>query len=312
MQRQPPIVIAHRGASGYLPEHTLAAKALAFGMQADYLEQDVVATRDGHLVVLHDLWLDRVSDVAARFPGRRRADGRWYVRDFDLDELRTLTLHERRDADGEAAWPGRFTADGVRFGIATLEEELAMIRGLNAATGRTAGAYPEIKEPGWHREEGIDLAPLVVDVLARAGWTRRGDPVFLQCFDAAELRRVREDLGCDLKLVQLLPAAGEGPPDAATPEGLARIREYADGIGPSLAMLYELAAIDGQPLSTGLARRARDAGLAVHPYTFRADDLPQGFASFEQLVRWCADELQIDGLFTDFPDKARAALRNGP
>lgn len=306
MQR--PIVIAHRGASGYLPEHTLEAKALAFGMRADYLEQDVVATRDDRLVVLHDLWLDRVSDVAARFPDRQRVDGRWYVRDFDLEELLTLALHERREAGGGAAWPGRFPVDAGRFRIVPLEDELAMIRGLAASTGRTAGVYPEIKDPGWHRGQGVDLAALVVDALAREGWTRRDDPVFLQCFDAAELRRVRQELGCDLKLVQLLPATGPSPPDATTAGGLAEIREYADGIGPSLEMLYELAEIDGHPVSTGLARRARKEGLVVHPYTFRADDLPRGFASFEDLVRWCAETLGIDGLFTDFPDLARAAL----
>src|SRR5690554_7145662 len=96
----PPFVIAHRGASGYLPEHTLEAKALAYGQGADYLEQDVVATRDDELVVLHDVHLDHVTDVARRYPGRRRRDGHWYARDFTLAELRTLEVHERRDEAG--------------------------------------------------------------------------------------------------------------------------------------------------------------------------------------------------------------------
>ena len=110
--KPPPIVIAHRGASGYLPEHTLVAKALAHGLGADYLEQDVVATRDGQLVVLHDLYLDDVTDVAAKFPGRQRTDGRHYVIDFDLAELKTLTIFERR-APGAltAKYPARFPVD---------------------------------------------------------------------------------------------------------------------------------------------------------------------------------------------------------
>ena len=143
--KPPPIVIAHRGASGYLPEHTLAAKALAHGLGADYLEQDVVATRDSQLVVLHDLHLDDVSDVAVKFPGRYRNDGRHYVIDFDLAELKTLTIFERR-APGAATpkFPARFPADVGLFGIATLQQELELIRGLNRSTGRAVGIYPEI------------------------------------------------------------------------------------------------------------------------------------------------------------------------
>src|SRR5688572_1776249 len=184
----PPFVIAHRGASGYLPEHTLAAKALAYGLGADYLEQDVVATRDSRLVVLHDLYLDDVSDVALRFPGRHRADGRHYVIDFELAELRTLTLYERR-APGVATakYPLRFPLDTGLFGIATLEDELRLIHGLNRSMGRTVGIYPEIKEPTWHREQGVDLARLLLAELKTFGYARKDDAVFVQCFDAAEL-----------------------------------------------------------------------------------------------------------------------------
>ena len=133
-------IIAHRGASGYLPEHTLEAKALAYAMGADYLEQDVVATRDGQLIVLHDIHVDRVSDVAERFPDRHRSDGRYYVRDFDLPELRTLNVHERRDEDGKTAvFPRRFPTNSGRFSIATLGEEIEMIQGLNRSTGRAVG-----------------------------------------------------------------------------------------------------------------------------------------------------------------------------
>ena len=141
-------VIAHRGASGYLPEHTLPAKALAHAMGADFLEQDVVASRDGELIVLHDIHLDRVTDVAKRFPARARKDGRFYALDFDLAELRQLRVHERVAADGKPVYPGRFPVTAGRFALHTFDEELAFIRGLNETTGRNAGVYPEIKKIG--------------------------------------------------------------------------------------------------------------------------------------------------------------------
>jgi glycerophosphoryl diester phosphodiesterase len=305
-----PLVIAHRGASGYLPEHTLESKQLAHEMGADYLEQDVVATRDDQLVVLHDIYLDRVTDVAERFPDRLRRDGRFYVRDFDLDELRTLRAWERLDGAGAPIYPGRYPARSGEFRLHTLAEEFAFIRELNDSTGREAGIYPEVKRPAWHREEGIDLSRRLLEVLAAAGYRRREDPVFVQCFDAAELRRIRTELGCPLRLVQLIGdnSWGESDTDYAalqTPEGIAQLAETADAIGPWLQQLYELEKIDGVPVPTTLCRMAHERHLAVHPYTFRADDLPAGFADFEHLVRFFVDEVGVDGLFTDFPDKVR-------
>ena len=307
-------MIAHRGASGYLPEHTLPAKALAFGMGADFLEQDVVATRDDALVVLHDIHLDRVTDVAARFPTRHRSDGRYYVRDFDLSELRTLRVHERRNADGSAVFPRRFPTALGAFRIATLVEELEMIEGLRQSSGRSVGVYPEIKAPAWHREEGVDLSTLVVQALEAQGFRKRTDPVYLQCFDASELRRVRHDLDCDLSLVQLIGDQDDNGSDyerLQTADGLREVAEYADGIGPWLGQLYTLADIDGHPVSTGLVSRAHAAGLFVHPYTFRADALASGFGSFDEMLDWFAGTLKIDGFFTDFPDLARNALQHG-
>ena len=234
-----PIVIAHRGASGYLPEHTLAAKALAYGLGADFLEQDVVATRDSQLVVLHDLYLDDVSDVARRFPGRHRDDGRHYVVDFDLAELRTLTLFERRaPGTSTAKYPSRFPAGTGLFGVATLEEELQLIQGLNRSTGRIVGIYPEIKDPSWHRRHGIDLAELVLAELRAFGYSSAEDPVFVQCFDAAELTRLKHELGCELRLVQLV---GPEPDYGAllTTTGLRAVSAYACGLGPHYSQLVE-------------------------------------------------------------------------
>jgi len=308
-----PLIIAHRGASGYLPEHTLAAKALAYGQGADFLEQDVVATRDDRLIVLHDIHLDTVSDVAERFPDRARNDGRWYARDFDLEEIRSLRAYERMAPDRlGAVFPDRFPVRTGYFSIPALEDEISMIQGLNKSSGRQVGIYPEIKKPAWHHGEGVDVARLMVSTLEQFGYRDRRDAVYLQCFDPAETRRLRDDLGTNLRVVQLLADNrwGEAAADydyLLTAEGLAEIADYADAIGPWLQQLYALGA-SGEPQSTGVVESAHDAGLAVHPYTFRADQLPEGFDDYDACVRWFADTLGIDGLFTDFTDRTRSAL----
>jgi glycerophosphoryl diester phosphodiesterase len=293
-----PVVIAHRGASGYLPEHTLAAKALAFGMGADYLEQDVVATRDGHLIVFHDLTLDQTTDVRERYPGRAREDGRFYCIDFTLDEIRGLNAGERRAAGkDEARFPGRFPVGVSRFGVCTLEEELEFVAGLARSTQRRIGIYPEIKEPAWHRSEGIDLGARLLATLEQFGYRSASDHVFVQCFDPAELKRLRFDLGCKLQLVQLLDSADPVP----SASDLRKIARYAVAIGPALGLICRGPGPSGLALS-GLVGEARDAGLAIHPYTFRKDDLPAGFASFRALLDLFIDQIGVDGLFTDFPD----------
>jgi glycerophosphoryl diester phosphodiesterase len=299
----PPIVIAHRGASGYLPEHTLAAKALAHGLGADYIEQDVVATRDSQLVVLHDLYLDDVTDVALKFPGRQRDDGRHYVIDFDLAELEVLTVFERR-APGtvKAKYPARFPAHVGLFGIATLAQELELIAGLNRSTGRAVGIYSEIKDPGWHRRHGVDLSKLVLAELRAFGYSRAEDAAFVQCFDAAELARVKTDLECRLPLIQLV---GAEPEYAAllTESGLRSVAAYAYGIGPHYSQI--VAAEEGRrPRPAELARRARNAGLRVHAYTFRRDDLPPYARTLEELLELVFAGGAVDGVFSDHPDVA--------
>jgi glycerophosphoryl diester phosphodiesterase len=268
-------------------------------MGADYLEQDVVASRDDELIVLHDVYLDRVTDVAIKFAGRQRDDGRFYVRDFDLAELRRLTVWERMNADGSPVYPGRYPAKSGDFRLNTLAEELEFIQQLNADAGTRTGIYPEIKRPAWHREEGVDISPALLKILAEFGYGRRNDPVFVQCFDDAELRRLKNELGCPFKLVQLV---GENKELRSA----ARIRDLSttvNVIGPHISHLYELQGTKHTPVSSGLVQQAHDAGLAVHPYTFRADELPPGFLSFEELVRFFVVDIGIDGLFTDFPDQ---------
>ena len=305
-----PVIIAHRGASGYLPEHTFPAKALAVAMGADYLEQDVVATRDDELVVLHDVHLDRVTDVAERFPGRERDDGRFYVRDFTLDEVRSLSVHDRTNADDTLVYPGRArpeSADDGDLSVHTFSEELAYVGELQETVGRTIGIYPEIKRPEWHRSEGFDITPAFLAVLASKGYEAYNAPVYVQCFDNRELLRIRDELGCELRLIQLIGDNSWGESGAdyesmLTTKGLKRLAKTVDGIGPWINQLYRLSP-KGAVEDSGLVARAHAVGLAVHPFTFRSDDLPPGFETFTELLRFTIDELSVDGLFTDFPDQ---------
>ena len=306
-----PLLIAHRGASGYLPEHTLAAKQLAHEMGADYLEQDVVASRDDELIVLHDIHLDRVTDVADRFPGRERDDGRFYVRDFDLAELQTLSVWERMQADGSPVYTNRYPPKSGEFRLNTLAEEFEFIHKLNTESGKEVGIYPEIKRPRWHRANGVDVAPKLLRMLGEFGYGSRDDPVYVQCFDDAELRRLRRDLDCPFKLVQLIGSNNSlaGSPDydaMRTAAGIEGLANTVDAIGPSISHLYEIEKTAGTPFPTDLVQVAHSAGLAVHPYTFRADDLPPGFTAFDELLRFFIVDVGIDGLFTDFPDQVLA------
>lgn len=305
-------VIAHRGASGYLPEHTRAAKILAHVMGADFLEQDVVATRDNELIVLHDIHLDAVTDVSIKYPGRARTDGRYYVRDFDLAEIRTLIAWERMQADGSAVYPGRYPAQTGLHRVHTFVEEMQLINRLNKATGRRAGIYPEIKSPAWHRQEGIDLSVLVLQQIAEFEGADDPDLVFVQCFDDAEVRRLKQHLDCRWPIVQLIGLnewheAETDYVELATPAGLARVALVADGIGPHLSLLYT--ATEGRITASSLVADAHALGMVVHPYTFRSDDLPDGFSSLESLLKFCVTELRIDGLFTDFTDQAIEILQ---
>ena len=300
-----PLIIAHRGASGYLPEHSLPAKALAYGMGADYLEQDIVASRDGALLVLHDLWLEEVADVADHFPGRSRADGHFYCIDFDLDEIRTLRFGERVNPDtGAEKYSGRFARAAGGFGVVTLDEEIRFIRGLNASTGRTVGIYPEIKAPQWHTEQGIDLAALVIDALDGHGYLEEGSRVYLQCFDAETLRTVRRRTGPVLPIIQLLSSRTKF--DEAS---LRTVADYANGIGPSMKLILRELKPDGRHNLSDLVSVAQGLGLEVHPYTFRADDLPDGCADFDALLRLFINDLGVDGLFTDFTDRIANFIR---
>jgi glycerophosphoryl diester phosphodiesterase len=308
-----PLIVAHRGASGYLPEHTLPAKAFAYAAGADYLEQDLVLTKDNVPVVLHDIYLDTVSDVATKFPERKRADGRFYALDLTLAELKQLQVRERFNAKtSQSVYPRRFPAGQSSFQISTLEEELQLIEGLNRSTGRKVGVYPEIKQPAWHRAQGRDLSAIVLPILRQHGYATKADLCFLQCFELTEIKRLRGELGWQGRLIMLINGRGKEADGVdhdvlSTPEGLKTLAGLVDGVGPALGRIVTWGA-DGKAKLTGFSAAAHAAGLAIHPYTIRLDDLPKNCPSAEALHDSLFRDAGVDGIFTDFTDVTRVWL----
>lgn len=320
------VVIAHRGASAYLPEHTLEAKALAYGMGADYIEQDVVMTKDNKLIVMHDHYLDNVTNVAEVFPNRKRADGRYYVIDFTLNEIKTLKATEVFSPDtGKPSYDTRFPIWKSSFQVNTLEEEIELIQGLNKSTGKNIGIYPEIKAPWFHRHEGKDISLEVLKVLKQYGYTSKQSKVYLQCFDPNEVMRINDELfnkvGIDLKLVQLMAETDWNETmvydtkGIATPynydwmfkeDGMAKIAKYADGIGPWFPMLVKDNSTKNNLVITNMVKNAHKNGMEVHPYTFRAEskNIPAYASNFDDYLDIFYNKVDVDGVFTDFPDKA--------
>jgi glycerophosphoryl diester phosphodiesterase len=301
------IVIAHRGASGYLPEHTLEGVAMAHAMGVDYIEQDVAVTHDHALVVLHDLYLDAVSDVAARFPGRARKDGRHYAIDFTLDEIKSLRVHERVKPDGQPEFPGRFPHRESLFRIPTLAEEITLIQGLNRSSGRDVGIYIEPKSPAWHTAQGRDIVKQVIAELSYFGYRDRQDKAILQSFDTHSLEHARYHLESDLKLVQLIGENSWGESDSdfdflRTAEGLKSISSLVDGIGPWLLQLVNLSTKRTVDIS-GLTSLAQQMGMFVHAYTLRADELPAEIGDMQSAVDLLINRVGLDGIFTDHPDQ---------
>jgi glycerophosphoryl diester phosphodiesterase len=296
-----PLVIAHRGAPGYLPEHTLQSVALAYAQGADFIEQDLVVTKDSKIIVLHDIHLETVTNVEQIFPSRNRQDGRYYALDFTLAELKTLNVHERQDTQGKQVFPNRYQGKGT-FHIATFEEQIELIQQLNRQLNKTIGFYPEIKSPAWHREQGVDISQLVMAVLRKHQLDDADKAIYVQCFDFAETQRLRNELEVKVKLIQLIGENDwqESPTDydfLKTPLGLEAIANVAQGIGPWIPQLIDLKTM--QP--TAFVKQAHIAGLQVHPYTFRKDALPDNINQ-KQTLNMLFNDLQVDGLFTDFTD----------
>lgn len=290
------IVIAHRGASGYLPEHTLPAKAMAYAMNVDFIEQDIVLSKDNVPVVIHDIHLETVTDVALKFPDRNRKDGRFYVIDFAFEELLQLNISERfNQVTNEAVYPNRFPLKKSTFKLHSLQDEIELIQGLNKSTGKNIGIYPEIKEPAFHLKEGKDISKIVLDVLANYGYKTKKDNCILQCFDSKELKRIRDEFKSELFLVQLIEFEEEEL-------RLEEFVKYADGIGPWIEQIIKGKDENGKWLISDLVANAHKHNLKVHAYTFRADQLGD-FKTFDELLNIALYEANIDGVFTDFPDK---------
>ena len=272
--------VAHRGASAYAPEHTLAAYRLALEQGADYVEQDLQITKDGVLVCLHDLTLERTTDVKEVFPERgRRERGRttWPVSDFTLAEIRQL--------DAGSWFDAKFAGERVP----TWQDAIDLVRGK-------AGLFPETKGPEVYGSRGFDMEALVLKELAKNGLDRAGadpkTPVIIQSFSPESLQKMRS-MGTTLTLVLLI---SDGDPDRGrwlSDEGLKKARTFADGIGPAKSLLVSDAT---------LAKRAHALGFTITPYTFRSAGLPAGQSVKDEMATFLY-EIGVDALFTDNPDQ---------
>ncbi|WP_293367760.1 glycerophosphodiester phosphodiesterase [Nevskia sp.] len=338
-RQQQPIVIGHRGASAYRPEHTLAAYELAIDLGADFIEPDLVPTRDGVLVARHENEISMTTDVASRpeFAGRRTTkivDGislsGWFTEDFTLAELKTLRAIERIPQLRQ-----RNTLYDGRYPVPTLQEVIDLQRRKSRETGRSIGIYPETKHPTYFDGIGLSMEEPLAALLRRNGLDRSDAPVFVQSFEVANLKDLRRLTR--VPLVQLFGGPAERPFDfvaagdsrtyaaLASPAGLAEIAGYADGIGPpKTAIVPRNAAGESLP-TTSLVRDAHAAGLLVHPYTFRNENnfLPAELRTGDAadpltptLYGRALDEyrqffaLGVDGLFSDNPDSAIEARRD--
>jgi len=318
-----PFVIAHRGASGYVPEHTLAGYFIAIQQGADYIEPDLVISRDGALLARHENEIGGTTDVAVRpeFAARRTTkniDGEsitgWFTEDFTLAELKTLRAVERLPA----VRPHNTLYDGL-FEVPTLQEVIDLAKVESRRLGRTIGVYPETKHPSYFASIGAPLEGPLVRTLRRNGWAHRHAPVYVQSFETGNLRRLRDLV--DVPLIQLLSdtgapwdfvQTGDGRTyaDLARPDGLRWIAGYANGIGANKNLIIPRDSTS----PTSLVTDAHAVRLAVHAWTFRNEnaflpaDLRRGTdpntwgEALAEYARFYATGL--DGLFADFPDTA--------
>jgi glycerophosphoryl diester phosphodiesterase len=316
------VVIAHRGASGERPEHTRAAYDLAIDQGADFIEPDLVMSRDGHLIVRHENEISETTDVAAHaeFADRRTTktiDGRpvtgWFTEDFTLAELRTLRARERLPT----LRPGSAAFDGQEA-ILTFQDVIDIARAGSVRTGRAVGVAPELKHPSYFVSIGLPMEPPLIATLTANGLMEADSPILIQCFEIDALRSL--DQATDAPLLQLMSPLG-GPADhpgrsyaaMATREGLAEIATYADAIGVETAMIIPRTPTGAAGEATALVADAHAAGLRVIVWTFRAEDifLPTEFRGGEDhgigdLGGWLRRfyRLGVDGVFSDFPGVA--------
>ncbi|WP_428568540.1 MAG: glycerophosphodiester phosphodiesterase [Solidesulfovibrio sp. DCME] len=313
-----PIVIGHRGACGYLPEHTLASYERAIDLGADSIEPDLVATRDGVLIARHENNIAEITDVAAKFPQRqavKHIDGRavagFFTEDLSLAEIKSLRARERL--------PFRDHGHDGLYAVPTFEEIIALVRRKQRETGRVIGIYPETKHPTYFRSIGLPLEEPLVAELRANGYDAPDAPVCIQSFELSNLRALRPLTKA--RLVFLYEAADKRPYDGVlsgdgrtygdllAPAALAEIAAFAQGIGPVKGLILPPNPDGSLGPATTLVADAHAAGLFVHPYTFRNEPrflAPEyGGDPAKEYRRFF--ELGVDGLFSDFPDTAVAA-----
>ncbi|RDV01597.1 glycerophosphodiester phosphodiesterase [Sphingorhabdus pulchriflava] len=323
-----PIIIAHRGASGERPEHTIASYTLAIEQGADYIEPDLVLTKDGVLVARHENEISETTDVADRpeFADRKASktiDGQkmtgWFTEDFTLAELKTLRAKERLPMLRKA----NMAYDG-QFEIPTFEEIILLAKAKEKETGRRIGIYPETKHPSYFASIGLPHEAPLLTMLQKHGYTQKDDPLFIQSFEVGNLKALRGKT--KLRLIQLM-SKDDGPADdpatkyasMAKPDGLKAIAIYANGIGVEKAMVIPRTMLGNLSEPTSLVADAHMAGLDVHIWTFRRENyfLPLGQrsglnpAGHGDLVAEIKAFLAtgIDGFFSDNVAEAAVAAR---
>jgi glycerophosphoryl diester phosphodiesterase len=308
-----PIIIGHRGASGHRPEHTLESYTLAIEQGADYIEPDLVATKDGVLIARHENEIGSTTDVAEKFPGRKRTvniDGEpvtgWFTEDFTIAEVRTLRAKERL-ASRSQAYNGQFA-------IPTFEQVVALAKAKSAELGRPIGVYPETKHPSHFTRVGLPLEERIVAVLNAQSWNSADAPVFIQSFEVNNLKRLRTLT--KVRRIQLVSPDGRPADDSprryaemVTPEGLRDIASYAAGVGANQRLIVPADNAGRLGAPTSLVRDAHAVGLLVHVWTLRNDTpfLASGYDGDPIREHVQFTELGVDGIFTDFPDTARLA-----
>jgi glycerophosphoryl diester phosphodiesterase len=283
---------------------------MAHSWGVDYIEPDVVMTKDNKLIVMHDIYLDLTTDVRKKFSKRARKDRRFYVVDFTLAEIKMLSLEERFDPrNHKMIYPDRFPQGTSEFKVPTLEEYIQLVQGLNKTRHKSIGIYLEIKKPVFHLTEGKDITLSVLALLKKYHYLKSSNKsqIIIQCFEPKTLKRLKRKLNILVPLVQLIGENSWNESDVdykkmRTAIGLAKVAQYATGIGPYLKHIYRQE--NGRIVTSGLVNAAHLQGLVVHPYTHRIDDLPPGFASSKELLGFLLHTAKVDGIFSDFADQA--------
>ena len=309
------LVIGHRGASGYRPEHTLEAYKLAIEQGADYIEPDLVVTKDRVLIARHEPEISETTDVAAKFPDRKRTklvDGQkvtgWFAEDFTLKEIKSLRARERL--------AGRSQTYNGKFEVPTLEEIFDL---LGEQKSRKIGIIPELKHPTYFKAQNLDLVPLLVAVLKKREYSKKDSLIYVQSFELDALKRLKKLL--PVKTVFLIGGPTEVPYDfvvandsrnylvlVSFESGLKEIAQSADALGPHKDYIIQKDSA-GKMMPSKLVKLAHAQGLKVFPYTFRSDTLREEYKGDPLAEYQLAYTAGVDGVFSDFPDVAVQARK---